>query len=109
MRRTTSNDLKFLLFVFLYRIAFFVVTFFKKIYTYVVILTLVSQQKCMIRQELFQRYPGFKEVRTVPSRPDIAFVEYETVAQVSYSFILGGNGMMDVVLVVLRAFTHCVM
>ncbi|KAI8050485.1 hypothetical protein BDF22DRAFT_745356 [Syncephalis plumigaleata] len=27
---------------------------------------------------LFQQYPGYKEVRLVPTRPDIAFVEYET-------------------------------
>ncbi|CAG8608688.1 1290_t:CDS:2, partial [Paraglomus occultum] len=26
---------------------------------------------------LFQQYPGFKEVRLVPGRTDIAFVEYE--------------------------------
>ncbi|RKP06059.1 small nuclear ribonucleo protein polypeptide B [Thamnocephalis sphaerospora] len=27
---------------------------------------------------LFQQYPGYKEVRLVPTRADIAFVEYET-------------------------------
>ena len=27
--------------------------------------------------ELFSEFPGFKEVRTVPSRKGIAFVEYE--------------------------------
>lgn len=26
---------------------------------------------------IFRRFPGFKEVRTVPSRKTIAFVEYE--------------------------------
>ncbi|KAK1059347.1 hypothetical protein LTR33_013175 [Friedmanniomyces endolithicus] len=26
---------------------------------------------------IFSRFPGFKEVRTAPARPDIAFVEYE--------------------------------
>ena len=26
---------------------------------------------------LFQQYPGFKEVRRVPGKTDIAFVEYE--------------------------------
>ena len=26
---------------------------------------------------IFARYPGFKEARTVPNRPGIAFVEYE--------------------------------
>ncbi|KAI9292542.1 small nuclear ribonucleoprotein polypeptide B [Neoconidiobolus thromboides FSU 785] len=31
--------------------------------------------------ELFKQYPGFKEVRLVPSRSDIAFVEYETEMQ----------------------------
>jgi RNA recognition motif-containing protein len=28
---------------------------------------------------LFQQYPGFKEVRMVPGKSNIAFVEYETV------------------------------
>ena len=28
--------------------------------------------------QLFQQFTGFREVRMVPSRPDIAFVEYET-------------------------------
>lgn len=27
--------------------------------------------------ELFQRHPGFREVRLIPSKRDIAFVEYE--------------------------------
>ncbi|KAI9345197.1 hypothetical protein BDR26DRAFT_856505 [Obelidium mucronatum] len=31
--------------------------------------------------ELFQQIPGFKEVRLVPGKSDIAFVEYETEAQ----------------------------
>ncbi|KAG0164423.1 hypothetical protein DFQ28_010305 [Apophysomyces sp. BC1034] len=31
--------------------------------------------------ELFQRYPGFKEVRMVPTKRSIAFVEYETEIQ----------------------------
>lgn len=30
---------------------------------------------------LFQQFPGFKEVRLVPSRPGIGFVEYETDLQ----------------------------
>lgn len=30
---------------------------------------------------LFQKYPGFVEVRSVPGRPDLAFVEYEGEAQ----------------------------
>ncbi|CAG8455221.1 13374_t:CDS:2 [Ambispora gerdemannii] len=30
---------------------------------------------------LFQQYPGFKEVRTVPVKKEIAFVEYENEAQ----------------------------
>ncbi|OQR70460.1 U2 small nuclear ribonucleoprotein B''-like [Tropilaelaps mercedesae] len=32
---------------------------------------------------LFSQFPGFKEVRIVPSRPDIAFVEYEDEIQSS--------------------------
>ncbi|KAJ3135214.1 U2 small nuclear ribonucleoprotein B'' [Physocladia obscura] len=32
-------------------------------------------------QELFQQIPGFKEVRLVPGKSDIAFVEYESEAQ----------------------------
>ncbi|ORY43766.1 U1 small nuclear ribonucleo protein A [Rhizoclosmatium globosum] len=31
--------------------------------------------------DLFQQIPGFKEVRLVPGKSDIAFVEYETEAQ----------------------------
>lgn len=31
----------------------------------------------------FYRFPGFREVRLVPGRSDIAFVEYETDIQVS--------------------------
>lgn len=30
---------------------------------------------------LFQKFPGFAEVRSVPGRPDLAFVEYESEAQ----------------------------
>ncbi|ORY78742.1 RNA-binding domain-containing protein [Neocallimastix californiae] len=30
---------------------------------------------------LFQQYPGFKEVRLVPGKKDIAFIEYETEQQ----------------------------
>ena len=29
---------------------------------------------------LFSQYPGFKEIRMVPGKPGIAFVEYETEA-----------------------------
>ena len=30
---------------------------------------------------LFEQYPGFREVRIVPGRPGIAFVEYEAAGQ----------------------------
>lgn len=30
---------------------------------------------------LFRRYPGFDEVRRVPNRPDVAFVEYGSEVQ----------------------------
>jgi U2 small nuclear ribonucleoprotein B'' len=29
------------------------------------------------KHEISCRFPGFKEVRTVPGKPDIAFVEYD--------------------------------
>jgi U1 small nuclear ribonucleoprotein A len=32
----------------------------------------------LMLQMLFQQFPGFKEVRMVPGKPGIAFVEYET-------------------------------
>jgi len=35
----------------------------------------------MMLQMLFGQFPGFKEVRLVPGRPDIAFVEYEDEMQ----------------------------
>lgn len=31
--------------------------------------------------DLFRRYPGFQDLRAVPNRPDVAFVEYENEAQ----------------------------
>lgn len=31
--------------------------------------------------DLFRRYPGFHDLRSVPNRPDVAFVEYENEAQ----------------------------
>lgn len=31
--------------------------------------------------ELFKRYPGFQDLRSVPNRPDVAFVEYESEGQ----------------------------
>ncbi|CAI8026973.1 U1 small nuclear ribonucleoprotein A [Geodia barretti] len=37
----------------------------------------------MMLRVLFQQFPGFREVRLVPGRSDIAFVEYETEIQVS--------------------------
>ena len=35
---------------------------------------------------LFCRFPGFSEVRLVPGRSDIAFVEYETDIQASLGY-----------------------
>jgi U2 small nuclear ribonucleoprotein B'' len=35
----------------------------------------------MMLRVLFQQFPGFREVRLVPGRSDIAFVEYETEIQ----------------------------
>lgn len=35
----------------------------------------------MMLQMLFGQFPGFKEVRLIPGRPDIAFVEYEDETQ----------------------------
>lgn len=32
-------------------------------------------------RDIFRRFPGFIEVRLVPTRPDVAFVEYESEAQ----------------------------
>ena len=32
-------------------------------------------------EELFKAYPGFKEVRMIPTKKSIAFVEYETDIQ----------------------------
>jgi RNA recognition motif-containing protein len=37
----------------------------------------------MMLRVLFQQFPGFREVRLVPGRSDIAFVEYETDVQAS--------------------------
>ena len=34
-----------------------------------------------ILSDLFRRYPGFQDLRSVPNRPDVAFVEYENEAQ----------------------------
>lgn len=34
-----------------------------------------------ILHDLFRRYPGFQDLRPVPNRPDVAFVEYESEAQ----------------------------
>lgn len=31
--------------------------------------------------DLFRRYPGFQDLRSIPNRPDVAFVEYENEAQ----------------------------
>lgn len=31
--------------------------------------------------DMFRRYPGFQDLRPVPNRPDVAFVEYETEVQ----------------------------
>lgn len=46
---------------------------------------LLSQLPADITQQqlsgLFQQYPGFKEVRTVPGKTDIAFVEYQDAVQ----------------------------
>ncbi|KAG1056933.1 hypothetical protein G6F43_001213 [Rhizopus delemar] len=38
----------------------------------------ITQQQLV---DLFQRYPGFREVRTVPAKKSIAFVEYENEIQ----------------------------
>lgn len=37
----------------------------------------------MMLHVLFGQFPGYKEVRLVPGRPDIAFVEYEDEIQAS--------------------------
>lgn len=31
--------------------------------------------------DLFRRFPGFQDLRSIPNRPDVAFVEYENEAQ----------------------------
>lgn len=36
-----------------------------------------------ILSSLFRRHPGFQDLRPVPNRPDVAFVEYETEMQAS--------------------------
>ena len=38
----------------------------------------ISQEQS---EELFKAYPGFKEVRMIPTKKSIAFVEYETDIQ----------------------------
>ncbi|KAJ3196023.1 U2 small nuclear ribonucleoprotein B'' [Irineochytrium annulatum] len=38
-----------------------------------------------ILNDLFNQFPGFKEVRIVPGKSDIAFVEYDTEAQSTYA------------------------
>lgn len=38
----------------------------------------ITQQQLI---ELFQRYPGFKEVRMIPTKKSIAFVEYDNELQ----------------------------
>lgn len=38
----------------------------------------ITQQQII---ELFQRFPGFKEVRMIPTKKTIAFVEYENEMQ----------------------------
>lgn len=40
---------------------------------------LPDQCNSMMLQMLFQQYPGFKEARLVPSKPGIAFVEYQDI------------------------------
>jgi U2 small nuclear ribonucleoprotein B'' len=34
-----------------------------------------------ILPDLFRRYPGFQDLRSIPNRPDVAFVEYENESQ----------------------------
>jgi len=38
----------------------------------------ITQQQLV---DLFQRYPGFKEVRMIPTKKSIAFVEYDNELQ----------------------------
>ena len=35
----------------------------------------------LLLPDLFRRYPGFQDLRSIPNRPDVAFVEYENEAQ----------------------------
>lgn len=41
----------------------------------------IPQSGILTIPELFRRYPGFQDLRTIPNRPDVAFVEYETETQ----------------------------
>ena len=41
----------------------------------------IPQSGTLTVPELFRRYPGFQDLRTIPNRPDVAFVEYETETQ----------------------------
>lgn len=44
---------------------------------------------------LFQAYPGFKEVRMIPTKKTIAFVEYETDYQASLAKMELANHRVD--------------
>jgi len=45
----------------------------------------------MMLQMLFQQFPGFKEVRMVPGKPGIAFVEFDNLVQSGVAL----NGLQD--------------
>lgn len=49
---------------------------------------LPEQSTTQMLTMLFQQFPGFREVRLVDARPGIAFVEYESDAQVTLIPIL---------------------
>ena len=42
---------------------------------------------CFPLQNLFKQFDGFKEIRLIPSRPGIAFIEYTD--EVAVSFAIG--------------------
>eukprot|EP00123_Amoebidium_parasiticum_P015249 comp22854_c1_seq1/m.36043 comp22854_c1_seq1/g.36043 ORF comp22854_c1_seq1/g.36043 comp22854_c1_seq1/m.36043 type:complete len:236 (-) comp22854_c1_seq1:69-776(-) len=52
-------------------------------HTILLLINLPEETTELMLQALFSQFPGLKEVRLIPNRTDVAFVEYETIEQAS--------------------------
>lgn len=72
-------------------------------HTILLLINLPEETTELMIQALFEQFPGLKEVRLIPNRTDIAFVEFNTIEQATNAreglqgFLLKPNHAMNII------------